>query len=63
MKGYVVEIDPQIEGALSMVMPGVTWKTWTPYFVKESGSLIDTWVGRAEKHLIEMREDRIPVKP
>ena len=24
MKGYIVEIDPQIETALSTVMPGVT---------------------------------------
>ena len=59
MKGYIVEIDPQIETALSTVMPGVTWKTWTPFFMQESDSLIDTWRGRVEKYLSETQEDRV----
>lgn len=59
MKGYVVEIEPEIETALSSVMPGVTWKTWTPFFMEESDNLIDTWVGRVRKFLDELKDDRI----
>lgn len=51
MTGYIVEVDPEIETALSSVMPSVTWKTWQPYFMKESENLMDTWVGRVVKHL------------
>ena len=57
MKGYIVEIDPQIETALSTVMPGVTWKTWTPFFMQESDSLIDTWKGRVVKYLTALPQD------
>jgi hypothetical protein len=59
MTGYIVEVDPEIETALTSVMPGVTWKTWTPYFMEESDNLIDTWRGRAEKYLEELTADRI----
>ena len=31
MKGYLVEIDPQIETSLTQVMPGVKWHKWTPF--------------------------------
>lgn len=50
MTGYIVEVDPEIETALSSVMPGATWKTWEPYFMKESDNLIDSWVGRVVKY-------------
>lgn len=59
MTGYVVEVDPEIETALSSVMPGVTWKTWTPFFMQESDNLIDSWVGRVVKFLAELKDDRI----
>ena len=51
----------QIETALSSIMPGVSWKTWTPFFMEESDSLIDTWRGRVEKYLegLPMEEDRV----
>lgn len=55
----MVEVDPEIETAVSSVMPGVTWKTWTPFFMVESDNLIDAWVGRVRKHLEELSEDRI----
>jgi len=32
MTGYIVEYDEEIENELSKVMPGVTWKTWTPLY-------------------------------
>lgn len=59
MTGYIVEIDPEIETALSSVMPGVTWKTWTPFYMQESDNLIDTWVGRVRKFLAELKDDRV----
>ena len=59
MTGYMVEVDPEIEAALSSVMPGVTWKSWTPFFMVESYNLIDTWAGRVRKFLAELKDDRI----
>ena len=56
MKGYIVEIDPEIETALSTVMPVVTWKTWTPFYMAESDTLIDTWAGRVKKYLSDLPE-------
>lgn len=55
----IVEVDPEIETALSSVIPGVTWKTWEPFYMKESANLVDTWVGRVRKYLEGLAEDRI----
>jgi hypothetical protein len=38
MNGYLVEIDPEIETALSTVMPGVKWTNWKPVFLPETDS-------------------------
>jgi hypothetical protein len=43
MKGYIVEIDPEIETSLSNVMPGVKWSTWKPVSLPETDSLVETW--------------------
>ncbi|HNA25591.1 MAG TPA: hypothetical protein PLI01_02275 [Nitrospira sp.] len=59
MTGYIVEVDPEIETALSSVMPGVRWKTWEPFYLKESDNLIDTWVGRIRKYLNDLKDNRI----
>lgn len=59
MTGYIVEVDPEIETALSSVMPGVRWRTWKPYYMKESENLIDTWVGQVGKFLADFKEDRV----
>lgn len=40
-------------------MPGVTWKTWEPFYMKETDNLIDTWVGRVRKFLAGLENDRI----
>lgn len=40
MKGYIVEIDPEIETSLSKVMPGATWTNWKPVFLPETDSLV-----------------------
>jgi hypothetical protein len=41
MKGYMVEIDPEIETSLSTAMPGVKWSTWKPIFLRETDSLME----------------------
>ena len=37
--------------SLTQVMPGVKWHKWTPYFMEESESLIDTWTEKVRAHL------------
>ncbi len=54
MKGYVVEIDPEIETALSQVMPGSQWHVWKPYFVEETDTVLSTWKGRVLKYLDDL---------
>ncbi len=54
MADYVVEVDPEIETAPSLVMPGGTWKTWTQFFLQGPDNLIDTWRCRVEKYLEEL---------
>jgi hypothetical protein len=56
MKGYVVEIAPEIETAISEVMPGTKWHVWKPFFVQETDTVLSTWKGRVEKYL-----DSLPV--
>lgn len=51
MKGYIVEIDPEIETTLNTVMPGVVWQKWQPYFVPESEGLIEAWVTKIQDYL------------
>jgi hypothetical protein len=48
MKGYLVEIDPEIETALSTVMPGVTWTNWKLVFLPETDSLMEKVQGQVE---------------
>lgn len=56
MKGYIVEIDEEIETTLNQVMPGVTWEKWKPYFVPESEGLIDTWAKKVLKYLDSLED-------
>jgi hypothetical protein len=51
MKGYVVEVSPEIETTLSKVMPGVKWETWKSYFVPESEGLIAEWSQKVQRYL------------
>ena len=52
MKGYIVEIDPEIETSLSTVMPGVKWSTWKPVFLPETDSLVETWTETVMDYLV-----------
>jgi hypothetical protein len=56
MKGYIVEIDPEIETTLKTVMPGVVWKKWTPYFVPETEGIIETWANKVQEYLNALPE-------
>jgi hypothetical protein len=56
MKGYIVEVDREIETTLNQVMPGVRWETWKPYFVPESEDLIATWARKVQDHLAGLDE-------
>jgi hypothetical protein len=51
MKGYVVEIDPEIEAEVSKVMPGAMWHVWKPFYIQETDTVLSTWKGRLEKFL------------
>jgi hypothetical protein len=57
MKGYVVEIDPEIETSLSEVMPGATWHVWKPFFVQETDTVLSQWKGLVEKYLTGLPTD------
>jgi hypothetical protein len=37
----------------------MSWKTWEPFYMKESDNLVDTWTGRVRKYLEGLKEDRI----
>ena len=52
MKGYMVEVDPEIETSLSKVMPGVKWSTWKPLFLPETDSLVETWTKTVQDFLM-----------
>ena len=54
MKGYVIEIDPQIETAISQVMPGAKWHAWKPFFVQETETVLSQWKGRVQKYLSDL---------
>lgn len=56
MKGYIVEISPEIESTLSTVMPGVRWEKWKPYFVPESEGLIVEWAEKVQTYLAGLDE-------
>lgn len=51
MKGYIVEVDPQIEEELSKVMPGANWHTWEPVHMVESSDLVGTWALKVQDYL------------
>lgn len=36
---------------LKLVMPGVVWKKWKPFFVPETEGLIETWVTKVQDYL------------
>jgi hypothetical protein len=40
--GYIVEFEDGLEIELNKVMPGVTWKTWTPVYsdLLEHGKMV-----------------------
>jgi hypothetical protein len=56
MKGYLVEIDPEIESELSQVMPGVNWHVWKPFYMPESENLIETWSKKLAGYLDALPE-------
>ena len=62
MKGYLVEIDPEIEPALSMVMPGVKWSNWKPVFLPETDGLVEITVTKVEEFLDSLEQDKIGSK-
>jgi hypothetical protein len=59
MKGYIVEIDPEIETSLSTVMPGVTWTNWKPVFLPETDSLVETWTEKVSQFLMGYEDVRV----
>lgn len=59
MKGYIVEIDPEIETTLSKVMPGVKWTNWKPLFLPETESLMERLQAQVEMFLTTLGQDRI----
>jgi hypothetical protein len=59
MKGYLVEIDPEIETALSSVMPGATWTNWKPVFLPETNSLVEQVQVSVEMYLSTLEGDKI----
>lgn len=59
MKGYIVEIDPEIEPSLSSVMPGVKWSTWKPVFLPETDSLVETWTEKVSQFLMNYEPFRV----
>lgn len=62
MKGYLVEIDSEIETALSTVMPGVKWTNWKPVFLPETDSLIETWTKTAHDFLMCYEPVRVSIR-
>ena len=59
MKGYIVEIDPEIETTLTKVMPGVVWKKWEPFFVPESEGLVEVWSRKVLEYLARLEDGTI----
>ena len=59
MKGYIVEIDPEIETALSTVMPRVKWTNWKPVFLPETDSLVEKVQASIEAFLSSFEGNRI----
>jgi hypothetical protein len=59
MKGYIVEIDPEIETSLSQVMPGVKWSNWKPVFLPETDSLVEKVQAAIEAYLATFEGDKI----
>lgn len=59
MKGYLVEIDPEIETALATVMPGVKWTNWKPVFLPETDSLIEKTISQIAEFLSTFEGDKI----
>jgi hypothetical protein len=59
MKGYIVEIDPEIETTLSKVMPGVKWSTWKPVFLADTESLMAKVVVEIKTYLSTSRDFKI----
>ena len=59
MKGYIVEIDPEIETSLSSVMTGVKWSNWKPVFLPETDSLMEKLQDQVETFLSMFEGDKI----
>ena len=59
MKGYLVEIDPEIETSLTTVMPGVKWSTWKPMFLPETDSLMEKLQIQVAEFLTTLTVDKI----
>jgi hypothetical protein len=59
MKGYLVEIDPEIETALSTVMPGVSWTNWKSVFLPEIDGLVEKVRASIEAFLSTFKGDKI----
>ena len=59
MKGYIVEIDPEIESSLTAVMPGVKWTNWKPVFLPDTDSLVEQVQASVEVFLSTFKEDKI----
>jgi hypothetical protein len=59
MTGYIVEFEDGLETELNKVMPGATWKTWTPVFSDhvEHGKLTNSIADRLQKYLIQLPAD------
>jgi hypothetical protein len=58
-KGYIVEIDPEIETSLSKVMPGVTWTNWKPVFLPETDGMVENFQASIDTFLSTFEGDKI----
>jgi hypothetical protein len=59
MTGYIVEFEDGLETELNTVMPGATWRTWTPVFsdLVEHGKLTHSIADRLQKYLVQLPAD------
>jgi hypothetical protein len=63
MTSYIVEIEDGIETGLDCVMPGVTWKTWTPTYsdAVAHGRLVEDLAERVRRYLNKLPTEQVSI--
>jgi hypothetical protein len=56
MTGYIVEFEDGLEEELNKVLPGVTWRVWTPVYsdLVEHGKLVQHWCKLVSQYLCNL---------